>query len=73
MTRPLCFVLMPPGQKPTASGFVVNFDAGYRDLIAPAISDAGMDPLRADQGRQRRRHAGWLAGPKTPCGASTGN
>jgi tetratricopeptide (TPR) repeat protein len=49
MARPLCFVLMPFGQKPTASGFVVDFDAVYRDLIAPAIDDAGMDPLRADQ------------------------
>jgi len=45
MTRPLCFVLMPFGQQPTASGFVVNFYVVYRDLIAPAISDADMDPF----------------------------
>jgi hypothetical protein len=47
--QPLCFVLMPFGQKPAASGVVVNFDAVYRDLIAPAISDAGLEPLRADE------------------------
>jgi MAP3K TRAFs-binding domain len=46
---PLCFVLMPFGQKPDAAGAMVDFDAVYRDLIAPAIEAAGMKPLRADQ------------------------
>ena len=49
MTRPLCFVLMPFGKKPDAAGLTVDFDAVYRDLIAPAIDAAGLDPLRADE------------------------
>jgi hypothetical protein len=46
---PLCFVLMPFGRKPVSSGATVDFDAVYRDLIGPAIADAGLEPLRADQ------------------------
>lgn len=49
MTRPLCFVLMPFGKKPGPSGAVVDFDAVYRELIAPGVEQAGMDPLRADE------------------------
>jgi tetratricopeptide (TPR) repeat protein len=49
MTKPLCFVLMPFGKKPDAAGAVVDFDAVYKNLIAPAITDAGMEPLRADE------------------------
>jgi len=49
MARPLCFVLMPFGKKPAAGGTVIDFDAVYRDLIAPAISDAELDPIRADE------------------------
>jgi hypothetical protein len=49
MIRPLCFVLMPFGKKPDATGSMVDFDAVYRDLIKPAIADAGLDPLRADE------------------------
>src|SRR5713101_4200939 len=49
MTRPLCFVLMPFGRKPVSSGAVVDFDAVYANLIAPAIEEADLDPLRADQ------------------------
>ncbi|MCG2748375.1 MAG: hypothetical protein L6365_12680 [Desulfobulbaceae bacterium] len=49
MTLPLCFVLMPFGRKPTASGAVIDFDAVYVELIAPAIADAGLEPLRADE------------------------
>ena len=45
---PLCFVLMPFGKKAIPSGSTVDFDAVYQDLIAPAISAAGMEPLRAD-------------------------
>ncbi len=47
--RQLCFVLMPFGKKPIASGTTVDFDAVYHDLIAPAIEAAGMEALRADQ------------------------
>ena len=44
---PLCFVLMPFGQKHDPSGATVDFDAVYRDLIAPAIETAGLKPIRA--------------------------
>jgi MAP3K TRAFs-binding domain len=47
--RPLCFVLMPFGQKPAAGGATINFDAVYQEMISPAISDAGLEPLRADE------------------------
>jgi hypothetical protein len=40
---------MPFGKKPDASGALVDFDAVYRDLIAPAITAAEMEPLRADE------------------------
>jgi hypothetical protein len=37
MNRPLCFVLMPFGTKPDASGTMVDFDAVYGGLIKLAI------------------------------------
>jgi hypothetical protein len=40
---------MPFGRKPAAGGAVVDFDSVYRDLIAPAIATAGLEPLRADE------------------------
>ena len=49
MTRPLCFVLMPFGKKPDDAGQLVDFDAVYRELIAPAIEEAGLEPIRADE------------------------
>lgn len=49
MPSDLCFVLMPFDKKPDVSGKLVDFDAVYRDLIAPAIRDAGLDPIRADE------------------------
>ncbi|MCI0485108.1 MAG: DUF4071 domain-containing protein [Blastocatellia bacterium] len=49
MNRRLCFVLMPFGKKPDAAGSMVDFDAVYSDLIAPAIEEAGLEPLRADE------------------------
>ncbi len=49
MSKPLCFVLMPFGKKPDAAGMMVDFDAVYRDLIAPAIEEAGLETLRADE------------------------
>jgi hypothetical protein len=49
MTKPLCFVLMPFGTKPDGTGAVVDFDAVYHELIAPAIAEAGLEPLRADE------------------------
>jgi len=47
--RPFCFVLMPFGKKPDAAGVPIDFDAVYKDLIAPAIDDAGLQPIRADE------------------------
>ena len=49
MNKPLCFVLMPFGKKPDAAGSVIDFDAVYQDLIAPAIEAAGLESLRADE------------------------
>jgi MAP3K TRAFs-binding domain len=49
VTKPLCFVLMPFGTKPDGAGAVVDFDAVYRELIAPAIAEADLEPLRADE------------------------
>ena len=49
MSAPLCFVLMPFGKKSDAAGTVIDFDAVYHNLIAPAITEAGMEPLRADE------------------------
>lgn len=47
--RDLCFVLMPFGKKPDGAGKEIDFDAVYRELIAPAIEEAGLEPLRADE------------------------
>jgi len=49
MALPLCFVLMPFGTKPDANGLLIDFDAVYQQLISPAIRDAQLDPLRADE------------------------
>src|SRR5512135_2237858 len=49
MSLPLCFVVMPFGKKPNIAGGVVDFDAIYQELIAPAIEQAGLQPLRADE------------------------
>lgn len=40
---------MPFGRKPDAVGVTIDFDAVYRDLIAPAIAAAELEPLRADE------------------------
>ncbi|MBM4056150.1 MAG: DUF4071 domain-containing protein [Planctomycetes bacterium] len=49
MNKPLCFVLMPFGTKKDAGGKEINFDAVYADLIKPAIENAGLQPVRADE------------------------
>lgn len=46
---PLCFVLMPFGRKSAGGAASIDFDAVYEQLIAPAIRDAGLDPIRADE------------------------
>jgi hypothetical protein len=40
---------MPFGRKPGLGGGIVDFDAVYADLIAPAIDAADLEPLRADE------------------------
>lgn len=47
--RPLCFVLMPFGTKQDPVGGAVEFDRVYRDVLEPAVEDAGMRALRADE------------------------
>jgi hypothetical protein len=46
---PLCFVLMPFGKKAADGGLTIDFDAVYNQAIRPAIGDAGLEPLRADE------------------------
>src|SRR5215471_8825604 len=50
-TRPLCFVLMPFGRRTLTGGTIIDFDAVYEKIIRPAIVDAGLDPIRADEER----------------------
>ena len=40
---------MPFGRKPDAAGRVIDFDRVYHDLVVPAIGEADMEPLRADE------------------------
>ena len=47
--KPYCFVLMPFGRKSDESGRVVEFDAVYEQIIKPAIQNAKLDPIRADE------------------------
>lgn len=47
--KPYCFVLMPFGRKSDESGRVVDFDAVYEQIIALAIEDANLEPIRADE------------------------
>lgn len=49
MAAPLCFVLMPFGDKSDAAGKIIKFDEVYKQVIQPAIADAGMTPIRADE------------------------
>lgn len=43
-----CFVIMPYGVKKLSDGREVNWDKVYEEVFAPAISDVGMTPIRAD-------------------------
>lgn len=49
MNKPLCFVLMPFGKKPDGDGSLIDFDRIYDELLHPAIADADLEPLRADE------------------------
>jgi hypothetical protein len=46
---PLCFVLMPFGRKTDAAGRVTNFDSVFKKIIGPAVEQAGLEPIRADE------------------------
>ncbi len=46
---PLCFVLMPFGKKPDGAGKTIDFNAVYKEIIAPAVLAAGMTVIRADE------------------------
>lgn len=48
---PICFVLMPFGSKIDAAGRATNFDSVYQNIIAPAVVEAGLEPIRADEER----------------------
>src|SRR5436853_6920892 len=49
MNKPLCFVLMPFGKKTDAVGNTVDFDRVYHEVIGPAIEQAGLESIRADE------------------------
>ncbi len=50
MRRPLCFVLMPFSKvRSDNEDRVIDFDAIYAHLIAPAVEDAGLRAHRADE------------------------
>lgn len=49
MPAPLCFVLMPFGRQTLPSGTTLDCDTAYADTIAPAITAAGLHPVRADR------------------------
>jgi len=47
--KPHAFVVMPFGKKKGIDGTVIDFNAIYKDLIKPALEDAGFEPFRADE------------------------
>ena len=50
--KPLCFVLMPFGQKPDPTGRAdIDFNRIYESALEPAIEAADMEPIRADEER----------------------
>ncbi|MFZ0710567.1 MAG: TRAFs-binding domain-containing protein [Terrimicrobiaceae bacterium] len=49
MTKPLCFVLMPFGEKADADGRKIDFNAVYKKFLKPAIESAGLEAIRADE------------------------
>jgi hypothetical protein len=47
--QPLCFVLMPFGTKEDPAFGRVQFDVIYDEVIRPAVEDAGLQCVRADE------------------------
>ena len=46
---PHAFVVMPFGQKPGPDGAPIDFNRVYEELIQPALTQAGLEPFRADE------------------------
>jgi len=47
--NPLCFILMPLGNKKDENGKTIDFDKIYNTFIKPSIENAGLEPIRADE------------------------
>ena len=47
--KPHAFVVMPFGKKKSAEEHPFDFNAIYKQLIKPALEDAGFEPFRADE------------------------
>ena len=47
--KPYCFVLMPFGKKNDGGGSIIDFDQVYSRIIKPAIEEADLNPIRADE------------------------
>lgn len=52
--RPICFMVMPFGVKPTGLGpgegpAKIDFQSLWFDALEPAIADLGYEPVRADE------------------------
>lgn len=48
-TKPHAFVAMPFGAKPGPDGQLIDFNRVYREYIAPALEEAGLEVVRADE------------------------
>jgi hypothetical protein len=49
MSKSVCFVMMPFGQKADAGGRIIDFEAVYDQIIAPSIEAVGFRPIRSDR------------------------
>src|SRR5947207_10186306 len=51
MHRECCFVLIPSGRQRVSSGFAVDFESVYQDVVAPALRTARLDPIRGTESK----------------------
>jgi len=49
MAKPLCFVLLPAGRESAPNGRTIDFDRVYDGIVAPAVAEAGLTPVRPDE------------------------
>jgi len=47
--KPLCFVLMPFGNKTDETGRAIDFDQVYEKIIRPGVQEADLEPIRASE------------------------